>query len=1087
MQKSYRKNIRRDFRSNLNRFLSLFGIVALGVMMLTGLVSFAPSMRTAGQKYYVQQNVFDLRVLSTLGLSESDLSAIASTEGVSAVMPVKYLDTEGRWSSSTDGAVLRVQQLPADPAADTEANMNRLTLLEGRMPETANECVVQVLGHADPVPLGTVVTLPEDTEDIRRTEYTVVGQVQDPQYFSANQETSTVGDGILDALVFVQDGELTADYYTVCYLKVEDAAQYDNYSDEYQTAVDTVADRLDAISKEHCVARRAQLIEDATTRLDDAKQTYSEQKAEAERQFAQAEQKLTDAQRELDAAKAQLDAGEAELAAQKAALPDTMQSGAATLVSSEEQVLEFEDQLQQIELLVNLKQVADPLLGYAETALNNAQKALDEAEPEDEEYTELRDALAKAQAAYDNIKGQLDGYQAQLDAGKQQMYAKRLISSPNLSNTDLVTEAKAALRSMKVQLLQGQLQLSTGTATAYTQFEAARAQLDEGWAQYQSGQEQLNASRTEYETQKADAEQKLAEGQQQINDAEEKIADIQNGEWYVLDRGSTLSLVTLEQYADRMAAIARVFPVFFFLVAALVATTTMTRMVDENRLQMGTLKALGYSNASIAGKYLFYALTASVLGSMAGMVVGFLVFPSIIWYAYQLIFSLPTFTLRFYPGMAAASMAISAAVIGLATWSACRSSLKEKSAALLLPRAPVAGKRIFLEYITPLWKRMSFSQKTTARNLFRYKKRFFMTVLGVAGCTALLLIGFGLQDSLLPIVTKQSTELSHNDLTVTLSDPAAFTVEKGLTDALEGGQVENWAAVYSKSVTIYNADGESAGVSVVGAQTDSQLSRYVTFRTRQGHKAIPFEKDSVVLTEKTALNLGVEPGDSIWVENPDGERVEMTLTGVTENYMFTRLYVSNAQLQTLLGTQDIPWNTVYAQTRCDSAADRNTMRETLLACNYVTGASFTEDATSMFDNLIVSLNSVVVLIIVCAAALAAVVLYNLISVNLAERKKELATIKVLGFYDKEVYRYIFREIDLLALMGSCVGLLLGIPLHQFIIRTVEMDQLMFIRTIAPHSYLLSVALTMIFTLVVCFVMRRHVKKISMVESMKAPE
>ena len=1087
MQKSYHKNIRRDFRSNLNRFLSLFGIVALGVMMLTGLVSFAPSMRTAGQKYYVQQNVFDLRVLSTLGLSESDLSAIAATEGVSAVMPVKYLDTEGRWSSSTDGAVLRVQQLPADPAADTEANMNRLTLLEGRMPETANECVVQVLGHADPVPLGTVVTLPEDTEDIRRTEYTVVGQVQDPQYFSANQETSTVGDGILDALVFVQDGELTADYYTVCYLKVADAAQYDNYSDEYQTAVDTVADRLDAISKEHCVARRAQLIEDATTQLDDAKQTYSEQKAEAERQFAEAEQKLTDAQRELDTAKAQLDAGEAELAAQKAALPDTMQSGAATLVSSEEQVLEFEDQLQQIQLLVNLKQVADPLLGYAETALNNAQKALDEAEPEDEEYTELRDALAKAQAAYDNIKGQLDGYQAQLDAGKQQMYAKRLISSPNLSNTDLVTEAKAALRKMKVQLLQGQLQLSTGTATAYTQFEAARAQLDEGWAQYRSGQEQLDASRSEYETQKAEAEQKLAEGQQQINDAEEKIADIQNGEWYVLNRGSTLSIVTLEQYADRMAAIARVFPVFFFLVAALVATTTMTRMVDENRLQMGTLKALGYSNASIAGKYLFYALTASVLGSMAGMVVGFLVFPSIIWYAYQLIFSLPTFTLRFYPGMAAASMAISAAVIGLATWSACRSSLKEKSAALLLPRAPVAGKRIFLEYITPLWKRMSFSQKTTARNLFRYKKRFFMTVLGVAGCTALLLIGFGLQDSLLPIVTKQSTELSHNDLTVTLSDPAAFTVEKGLTDALEGGQVENWAAVYSKSVTIYNADGESAGVSVVGAQTDSQLSRYVTFRTRQGHKAIPFEKDSVVLTEKTALNLGVEPGDSIWVENPDGERVEMTLTGVTENYMFTRLYVSNAQLQTLLGTQDIPWNTVYAQTRCDSAADRNTMRETLLACNYVTGASFTEDATSMFDNLIVSLNSVVVLIIVCAAALAAVVLYNLISVNLAERKKELATIKVLGFYDKEVYRYIFREIDLLALMGSCVGLLLGIPLHQFIIRTVEMDQLMFIRTIAPHSYLLSVALTMLFTLAVCFVMRRHVKKISMVESMKAPE
>ena len=1085
--KSYRKNILREMKDNLSRMVSLFGIVALGVMMLTGLMSFAPSMRIAGQKYYVQQNVFDLRVLSTLGLSKEDIAVLAAVDGVEAVQPVKYQDVEAQWQGQSETAVVRLQQLPADPGADTAENMNRLVLLSGRMPEAPDECVVHVMGYGDPVEPGTVLTLPEDTEHVSRKQFTVVGTVQDPQHFSTDKESSTAGDGQLDDIVFLPEGSLTTDYYTACYLKVKNAGLYDNYSDAYQAAVDDTAARVKAISGAQCTARRAELIEDASAELADARAEYNDKKAEADRQFAEAEQQLADAQAQLDSAKAQLDTGEAELAANKKALPDTMQGGADELVSGEQQLLEFEDQLQQIEMLVNLKKVADPLLGYAETALNNAQKALDEAEPADEEYTELRDALQKAQDAYDNISGQLNGYQAQLDEGKRQMYAQGLISSPSLSNEQLVTEAKAALRQMKVKLLQGQLQLTTGTATAYTQFDAARTRLDEGWQEYRDGVQQLADSRAEYESRKADAEQQLADGLAQLNDAEEQVSQIKSGEWYVLDRGSTMSFVTFEQYADRMDAIARVFPVFFFLVAALVATTTMTRMVDENRLQMGTLKALGYSNASIAGKYLFYALTASVLGSMAGMVVGFLVFPSIIWYAYQLIFSLPTFTLRFYPGMAAASMAISAAVIGLATWSACRSSLKEKSAALLLPRAPVAGKRIFLEYITPLWKRMSFSQKTTARNLFRYKKRFFMTVLGVAGCTALLLIGFGLQDSLLPIVTKQSTELSHNDLTVTLSDPAAFTVEKGLTDALEKGQVENWAAVYSKSVTIYNADGESAGVSVVGAQTDSQLSRYVTFRTRQGHKAIPFEKDSVVLTEKTALNLGVEPGDSIWVENPDGERVEMTLTGVTENYMFTRLYVSNAQLQTLLGTQDIPWNTVYAQTRCDSAADRNTMRETLLACNYVTGASFTEDATSMFDNLIVSLNSVVVLIIVCAAALAAVVLYNLISVNLAERKKELATIKVLGFYDKEVYRYIFREIDLLALMGSCVGLLLGIPLHQFIIRTVEMDQLMFIRTIAPHSYLLSVALTMLFTLAVCFVMRRHVKKISMVESMKAPE
>ena len=1091
VQKSYRKNILREMKSSMSRMVSLFGIVALGVMMLTGLVGFAPSMRTAAQKYYVQQNVFDLRVLSTLGLSEDDIAAIAATDGVEQILPVKYQDVEAQWQGREDTTVARVQQLDTDPEADTPDNMNRLVLLSGRMPEAANECVVHGMGHSDPVELGSVLTLPEDTDGIKHKEYTVVGTVQDPLHFSTDSESSTAGDGQLEVIVFVPDGELTADYYTVCYIKAENASQYDNYSDEYQAAVDAVAEKLEAISDAQCTARRATLIEEANAKLADARAEYDSQKAAAERQFAAAEAKLADAQAQLDAARSQLEAGEKELAAQKEKLPDTMQNGADTLVSSEEQVLEFEDQLQQIELLVNLKKVADPLLTYAEAALHNAQNALDEVEPDDEEYTELRDALAKAQAAYDNIYNQLRSYQQQLDAGKQQMYAQGLISSASLSNDQLVTEAKAALRKMKVQLLQGQLQLTTGTASAYTQFDAAQKKLEDGWAEYNEGQEQLDASRTEYENQKAEAEEKLADGLAQLNDAEEQVSQIKNGEWYVLDRTSTMSFVTFEQYADRMDAIARVFPVFFFLVAALVATTTMTRMVDENRLQMGTLKALGYSSLRIAGKYLFYALLASVLGSLFGMAVGFVVFPLIIWYAYEMIFSLPTFTLQFYPGMAAASMGISAAVIGLSTWFACRTSLKEKTAALLLPRAPAAGKRILLERITPLWKRMSFSQKTTARNLFRYKKRFFMTVLGVAGCTALLLIGFGIQDSILPIVSKQSSELTHNDMTIALSDTKALTTEQGLANELDkNSSVKSWGAFYSKSTTIYNADGQSASVSVIGAEKDSDLTRYITLRTRNGHDSIAFDSSSVVLTEKTAENLGLKAGDTFWVEDPDGTRVQLTLTGVTENYMFTRLYLSNAQLQSLLGVQnaeDIAWNTVYGQTSCTDAAGYNALRTDLLGCNYVSSVSFTEDTTELFDNLIVSLNYVVILVIVCAAALAAVVLYNLISVNLAERKKELATIKVLGFYDKEVYRYIFREIELLSLIGSGVGLLLGVPLHQFIIRTVEMDQLMFIRSIAPRSYLLAVALTMLFTLVVCFAMRRQVRRISMVESMKAPE
>lgn len=481
--KSYRKNILRDLKSNLSRFISLFGIVLLGVMMLTGLVSFAPSMRLAGDEYFAQQNVFDLRVLSTLGLSQADIDAIAGVEGVQAVMPVQFTDLEARWNGDEELSVVRMQQLPADPISQDPANLNRLVLLSGRMPAAPNECVVHTIGYGTPIPEGTVLHLPEDS-GLGRTEFTVVGAVQDPQYISNNPETSTAGDGTLDQIVFVPEGNFTTDYYTACYIKVAGVQGLSAYSDEYQDAMDTVADRISGISAGQCQVRRTQLIEDAQHQLADAKVTYEEKKAQAQSEFDKAEQALADAQQKLDAALAQLNqgeqeysAGKAQLEAQKASLPQTMTGGADQLLSGQEKMLQFEDQLAQIEMLVNLKQVADPLLDYAEVALNNARHALEEAEPDDEEYTELRDMLAKAQSAYDNIYNQLQGYQQQLDEGKRQMFAQGLISSPNLSNTALVTEAKAALRQMKLALMSGQLDLSTGAATAYAAFDAAESQL----------------------------------------------------------------------------------------------------------------------------------------------------------------------------------------------------------------------------------------------------------------------------------------------------------------------------------------------------------------------------------------------------------------------------------------------------------------------------------------------------------------------------------------------------------------------------------------------------------------------------------
>ena len=1026
-------------------------------------------------------------MVSTLGLSDKDIDAISSTEGVEAVMPVKSVDCEGSYRGGNTLAV-RLQQLPAYPTLAEESNMNRLVLEDGRMPEKEGECVVQVLdtASASSLRLGDTITLTGDT-GLDTDTLTVVGFVKDPLYFSNETESTTAGNGTLGLAVYLPDGSLTMDYYASCYIKVAGASQYDNYSDEYQQAVDTVKDRLEAISARQSAQRREDLIDAAQAQLDDARTTLEEKEAEAQAQLADAQQQLDDAKAQLDQGEAEYASGMEELEAQKAALPDSMASGADQLVDAQAKVLDFEQQLEQIKQLVTLKSVADPMLGYAEDILQNAEAALEEAEPDDVNYVELRDLLARAQALYDSTYQQLADYQAQLDEGKRQMYQQGLISSPNLSNEELVTEAEAALKQMKLQVLEGQLALNTGNAQAWTSFDAAEKQLEDARAQLDEGWESYNQGAAEFAQQKADAEAQLADARQQLNDAAEQVDDITAGEWYVLDRSSVVSMVLFEQNADRIESIARVFPLFFFLVAALVASTTMTRMVEENRTQMGTFKALGYSDREITAKYLVYGITAGLLGCIVGMLLGFYALPAVLWMAYSTVFDLPTFHLKVYPLLAVMSLLISTGVVGLTTLAACRVSLREKPAALLLPRAPAAGKRIFLERITPLWRRMSFSQKTTARNLFRYKKRFYMTVLGVAGCTALLLVGFGFQDSIVEIVSQQYGVIQKADLTISLSSDKALDLEGGLSDTLASrDEVDSWGAFYTRTVSVSDTSDSTNELSVtlVAAESPQKLTQAFTLENRFG-TALNFTDGSVVLTEKTAELLGLSAGDSFWVQGTDGSWVELTLTGITKNYLGAYLYVTEDTLKQLVA--DPAWNTVYAITSCEDANQREILSTILLDCNYVSSTSFTADTAAMYDSTIDCINYVVVLIIACAAALAAVVLYNLISVNIGERKKELATIKVLGFFDKEVYHYIFREIELLSVIGSVVGLAIGAPLHQFIIRTVEAEQMMFIRTLEPTSYLYSVVLTMLFTVVVCRMMRRQVRNISMVESMKAPE
>lgn len=1099
-KKTYKKNIVREVKTTRSRFLSIFGIVLLGACMLTGLMSVSPDMAAAGNRYFAESNLTDLRVMSTLGLTQENLDAIAAVEGVASIQEAKTIDCEVT-NQLGDTLVMRAHSLPADGTADGPEDINRLSLLEGRLPTEPGECVVQPLGFLEGVQVGDTITLKEE-QDLNEQVYTIVGVVQSPMNFSIDGETSTAGDGTLDFVAYLPDSEFTMDYLTVCYIKVAGTEGMDTYSEAYDAVVDPVKERLETISAQQVEIRRSQIVEDAQAELDTAKAEYEEKKQEADTKLAEAEAELDAAQAKLDAAKQELDVGEKQyqdgknqLAEQRKNLPETLHEGSQQIVVNNESIMKLEGDLEKLRIAVYMLEVAKPLEDSAETMLDFTQQQLEELQQnpdvDPEKLTKAQAAYDKAQESYNQVRAQVDQYQAQVDEVKRQLYGQGLLSSANISNMELLQQSADALIRMKSALLEGQMQITS----AYGELERAeqiledgRAKLDEGWAQYAAGQQELEEGRSTFEQEKADALQKLQDAEDQINDAQAQIDDIAAGEWFVLTRDQIKCFASFEQNIERIGDIARVFPVFFFLVAALVALTTMTRMVEENRQQIGTFKALGYSEAAITGKYLIYALAASLSGAVCGMIFGFVGFPTVIWIAYSIMYQVPTFRIMFYPWLIVVSILASVSVVTLATLNACHATLSEKPAALMLPKAPPAGKRILLERITPLWKRMSFSHKVTARNLMRYKKRFFMTVLGVAGCTALLLVGFGLQDSIMEIIDVQYSRLYHFDMTASFSNKKALSEPRGLLEEIDTSEhIQYHDIFYTKNVTISNETEDEGTTTLTVSQNGVDLSQYFTLQTRRGKKPIPYEDNSVVLTEKTAEVLGVSAGDTIWLHQTDGERIPLKITGVNENYLSSRLIVSPVLYEQLTGSEP-EWNTILAQTDANGDTQvSDALVKQLLTKNYVTTVFMAEDQNATFANVIGCINYVVLLVIFCAASLAALVLYNLININIAERKKELATIKVLGFFEGEVNRYIFREIYILSLIGAVVGLAIGVPLHQFIIRTVEIDQMMFVRSIAPSSYLYSVALTMLFTFVVSAFMRRLVNRISMVESMKAPE
>jgi len=777
---------------------------------------------------------------------------------------------------------------------------------------------------------------------------------------------------------------------------------------------------------------------------------------------------------QLNAAKAQLDSSRAELnagwAQYNAGLRE-YQSGYAEYESGEAEVSAARKELEngKKELEQGRKELEDGRkeLADAKVQLEDARKELDDGwleynKGKAESDRELADALQKlndGEAEYaDGVKELEDGKQKLADGEQELADAQQELD-------DAQRELNDARR--KLNDARDELDRAPG------ELEDARKELDDGWTEYHDGV-------ADADREFADAEAELRDAEQELADARADLAELKRPTTYVLTRDENTGYVCFDNDTSIVKAISVVFPAFFFLVAALVCMTTMTRMVDEQRTQIGVLKALGYSNAQIMGKYLFYAGTAALVGSCAGFALGSIGLPWIIWEIYGIIYGFAPLKFVFSPALTTLSFAAALICSMGATWYACRVELGRQASELIRPKTPRAGKRVFLEYITPLWKRLSFLHKVSARNVLRYRSRLIMMVLGIGGCTALLCTGFGIRDSIAHVADRQFDEITLFDYSVTFQDPQTQESVQPYLDAC-GWTAEEALLVYSGGMDATNGSITKSVHCIISSTgiLDGFLSLH------SGETPLPYPGlDEVVLNVGLAESLDIEAGDTVTLRDDERGDLEVTVSAVCDNYVFNYVYLSAETWQKQLG-QAPEYNTLFLLAH--EGADPYEEGALLLEDDGVGSVTVNAASRSQVDSMLSRLDYIVLVVVLCAAALAFIVLYNLTNINITERIREIATIKVLGFYQNEVASYVFREINILSVLGSLVGLGMGKALHAFVMTQIQIDSMFFATRIEPLSYFISFAMTLLFTTVISFGMRPRLRKIDMAESLKSIE
>lgn len=1098
MNRSIIKLTKREIRSSLGRYLAIFAIIALGAGLFVGLRLSRPDFLETYNNYTNKTNFYDFRLVSTLGLTDEDLSEVKKLDGVKLAEGAVGADFLFN-TADEDNLIMMAQSIPE--------NVNQIKLKAGRMPEKANECLADPDMYSKD-DIGSTIKLSKDNSEqtfdtFAYDEYTIVGLAYSVLYINMERGSSTLGNGSVKGYIYIPMDGFSTDYYTDIYVCVDSEGYV--YSDEYEQSTQKYVDGLEKFMSERAVIRRDAIIDDAMSQLDDAKKQYEDgktqydaAKAEYDAGYAEYVQKKSDTEAQLEQARKEIEnaermMGDSSVIDQKQAELD------AAKAELDKGQAEYERGLKQFNAKAKLAYGAvDEQIAYYENRIIDKQNDI---AAQNAEIESLNAQLAEAQANGDSLKARLIEWKIKTandrisrDNADIERYNERLEV-----HRQKRAEVDAELEPYRKQLEDAKAQLDAG----YAQIESGQAELDAARKMISSCGAQLEAAKKQYEQGKAEAERGFAEaekelasgkaqldaakaeldkGAAELDSAEKQIKNINHADTYVLDRDTNAGYVCFESDTNVVQSVASVFPVFFFLVAALVCLTTMTRMIADQRTQIGIMKALGYSSGAIIGKYMFYSGSATVFGCIFGISAGSFAFPAVVWFGYGLIYNLSGLTFTMDWPLAAGITAANLAVTLLVTWYCCANELKCAPAELIRPKAPEAGKRILLERIPVVWNDMSFMQKVSARNIMRYKKRIFMMLLGIGGCTALVLTALGLNDTIQNVVTRQYDDIILYDYEITMAyDMNEEEQEIFFRDA--GDDIKDAVFLYRGLAEVSGSDAiKSATLTVTDGK---KLCKYIDLSYDGEPIDYPGRGEAAINYNLARQLGGIEVGDEIKLTTSEKKELTVTVSALFDNYVDSFVFISPETCEEQLG--EVP-EYKSALANAPDGADVNRCAEALTHdVDGVRGVTLSTDIKERMSSMLDGLLVVVAAIILCAGLLAFIVLYNLTNINISERIREIATLKVLGFYPNEAAHYVFRENLILTGAGAVFGLGLGVALHAFVMNAIKVDMMYFKPHISFLSFAVSIVITFVFAMIVNAIMRRRIDNIDMAGALKSIE